>query len=158
MRRMNINVCAAALASLLLASPASPMAPDEARAWRDDIRFMAREAERTHKNLYHDLSREEFAAMVAAHDAKIPSLERHEVIVEMTKIMAAVGDGHTNIYPTGDSKIGFHTLPVVFTFFGNELYVRAAHKSQRPLTGARVVRIGDRDIDGAFAAVMTLVG
>jgi hypothetical protein len=155
---MNINVCAAALASLLLASPASPMAPDEARAWRDDIRFMAREAERTHKNLYHDLSREEFAAMVAALDAKIPSLERHEVIVEMTKIMAAVGDGHTNIYPTRDSKIGFHTLPVVFTFFGNELYVRAAHKSQRPLTGARVVRIGDRDIDGAFAAVMTLVG
>ena len=66
--------------------------------------------------------------MVAALDAKIPSLERHEVIVEMARIVAAVGDGHTNIYPTRDPKIGFHTLPVAFTFFGDELYVRAAHE------------------------------
>src|SRR5207245_4358593 len=68
-------------------------------------------------------------------------LERHEVIVEMAKIVAAVGDGHTNIYPTRDPKIGFHTLPVAFTFFGEELYVRAAHESQRSLVGARVLRI-----------------
>lgn len=155
---MNISVCTAALAALLLASPASSMPPDEARAWRDDIRFMVREMERTHKNLYHAVSREDFAAMVAALDAKIPSLERHEVIVEMTKIVAAVGDGHTNIYPTRDPKIGFHALPVAFTFFGDELYVQAVHESQRPLAGARVLRIGDRDINEAYAAVKTMVG
>jgi len=155
---MNIRVCTAALAAVFLVSPASSMPPDEARAWRDDLRFMAGEMERTHKNLYHTVSREEFATMVAALDAKIPSLERHEVIVEMAKIVAAVADGHTNIYPTRDPKIGFHTLPVVFTFFGDELYVRAAHESQQPLAGARVLRIGDRDINDAYAAVKTMIG
>ena len=141
---MNPRVCTVAFAAVLLTCAASAMPPDEARAWRGDLRFMAAEMERTHKNLYHAASREAFTAMVAALDAKIPSLQRHEVIVELAQIVAAVADGHTNIYPTRDPKIGFHTLPVAFTFFGGELYVRAAHESQRPLVGARVLRIGDR--------------
>jgi len=134
------------------------MPPDEASAWRGDLRFMAAELERTHKNLYHAASREELTAKVAALDAKIPSLQRHEVIVELAQIVAAVADGHTNIYPTRDPKIGFHTLPVAFTFFGGELYVRAAHESQRPLLGARVLRIGDRSITDAYASVKTMIG
>lgn len=82
----------------------------------------------THKNLYHSVSAETFAAMVQTLNAKIPSLTRAEVIVGMAKIVAAVGDGHTNIYPTRDPKIGFHTLPVEFTFFGDELYIHAAQQ------------------------------
>jgi hypothetical protein len=156
---MNINVCAAtALAVVFLVSSASAMPPDEARAWRDDLRFMATQMERTHKNLYHTISREEFAAMVKALDAKIPSLERHEAIVEMARIVAAAGDGHTNIYPTRDPKIAFHTLPVAFTFFGDGLYIRAAHESERPLVGAKVVRIGDSDVSHAYEAVETMIG
>src|SRR5262249_26768155 len=87
-----------------------------------------------------------------------PALERHEVIVEMAKIVAAVGDGHTNVYPTRDPKIGFRTLAVAFTFFGDELYVRAAHASQRPLVGARVLRIGGQDVAAAYAAVKAMIG
>ena len=112
------------------------ISPEDAQAWREDLRFMAQAMGKTHKNLYHAVSREAFAAMVAALDAKIPTLARHEVIVEMAKIVAAVGDGHTNIYPTRDSKIGFHTLPVSFTFFDGDLYIRAAHESHRELAGA----------------------
>ena len=150
----------AAILCLLLGHIANTwaMPPDEARAWREDLHFMAREMERTHKNLYHSISREQFAAAVAALDERIPTLERHEVIVEMAKIVAAVGDGHTNIYPTRDAKIGFHTLPLAFTFFGDELYVRAAHESQRSLVGARVLRIGDRDVASAYAAVKQMIG
>src|SRR5712664_772024 len=126
------------LALLLFVTSASAMTPTEARAWQEDLRFMVKEMQRTHKNLYHSISAETFAAMVQTLDAKIPSLTRAEVIVEMAKIVAAVGDGHTNIYPTRDTKIGFHTLPVALTFFNGELYVRSAHESQRDLVGAKV--------------------
>src|SRR5882762_756921 len=146
------------LALLLLVSSASTMAPTEARAWQEDLRFMVKEMQRTHKNLYHSISAETFAAMVQALDAKIPSLTRAEVIVEMAKIVAAVGDGHTNIYPTRDPKIAFRTLPVAFTFFGDDLYIRAAHESQRSLVGARVLRIGDRGITDAYSAVKMMIG
>jgi hypothetical protein len=134
------------------------MTPAEARAWQEDLRYMANEMQSTHKNLYHSISAESFAAMVATLNDRIPSLTRSEVIVEMARIAAAVGDGHTNIYPTRDAKIGFHTLPVQFTFFGNQLYVRAALPEQRALLGARVLRIGSLSSDDAYAAAKTMIG
>ena len=155
---IGIRVLGAALASIVFCTAASAMGVDATRAWRDDLKFMAGELERLHKNLYHSVARKEFEALVAALDAKIPSLERHEVIVEMARIVAAVGDGHTNIYPTRDQKIGFHTLPVAFTFFGDDLYVRAAHLSHRSLAGAKVLRIGDRGVDDVYASVTKLIG
>src|SRR5262245_22962964 len=125
--------------------------------WRDDLHCMAREMERTHKNLYHTISREEFAGRVAALDARIPSLERHEIIVEMAKIAAAVGDGHTNLAPARDPKIGFRALPIALYFFEDGLFIRAAHEAQRDLVGARVVRIGNAGVDDAYAAVRTMI-
>jgi hypothetical protein len=132
--------------------------PDEARQWREDLHFAAREMERLHKNLYHAISREDFAARVAALDARIPALERHQIIVELAKIVAAVGDDHTNVAPTRDPKIGFHTLPVALYFFEDGLYIRAAHRSQAGLVGSRVVRIGNADEAAAYASVKTIIG
>ena len=119
---------------------------------------MARQMQEKHKNLYHSISARDFNARIAALDAKIPSLTRAEVIVEMAKIVAAVGDGHTNIYPTRDPRVGFHALPVAFTFFESQLYVRAVQEEQRALLGARVLRIGNLDEDDAYAAVKTIIG
>ena len=158
---MDYKAAISALLGILLGfSPlvALAMPAAEARVWREDLHFMAREMERTHKDLYHTVSREQFASAVAALHERIPSLERHEVIVEMAKIVAAVGDGHTNIYPTRDEKIGFHALPLAFTFFGDELHVRATRKSQRAVLGARVLRIGDTDVAEAYTAVKQMIG
>jgi len=131
--------------------------PEEARQWRDDLHFAAPEMEKMHKNLFHSVTREQFASMVSALDAKIPTLERHQIIVEMAKIVATVGDGHTNIAPTRDPKIGFRTLPIALYFFEDGLFIRAVHRSQASLLGARVVRIGNADVKTAYAAVKTMI-
>ena len=68
---------AAAAACLLVAAalpvPAQPAALSAAQ-WREDMRFMAAEMERRHKNLYHSVTREQFAAAVADLDVRIPGL------------------------------------------------------------------------------------
>ena len=151
-------MCKVLLAVLLWLAPVSAVTHDEARAWREDLRFMAEQMQKKHKNLYHSMSPQDFSAKVEALNARIPALSRAEVIVELAKIVAAVGDGHTNIYPTRDPNIGFHSLPVLFTFFGKALYVRAVQEPQRPLLGARVLRIGSLDVDDAYAAVKTMIG
>ena len=61
---------------------------------------MAQEMPRRHRNLFHTMTRAQFDAAVAALDERIPSLERHQIIVEMARIAAMVGDGHTNVAPT----------------------------------------------------------
>jgi hypothetical protein len=131
---------------------------EEARHWRDDLHFMAREMERVHKNLYHHVTRDEFAALVTHLDAKIPALSRDQIIVELAKIAAAVGDGHTNLAPTRDPKIGFRTLPIALYFFEDGLFIRAARKTEARLVGARVARIGKAEVPDAYAAVKTMIG
>ncbi len=150
--------CGALLTVLLSLAPVSALTPDEARAWREDLRFMAEQMQEKHKNLYHSITPQDFYARVEVLNARIPTLTRAEVIVELAKIVAAIGDGHTNIYPTRDPKIGFHMLPVTFTFFGQELYVRAVREPQRALLGDRVLRIGNLDVGHAYAAVKTMIG
>lgn len=125
------------LAVLLSVASVSALTTDEARAWREDLKFMAEQMREKHKNLFHSISPQDFNAKVEALNARIPTLTRAEVIVELAKIVAGVGDGHTNIYPTRDPKIGFHSLPVTFTFFGEGLYVRDVRESQRALLGAK---------------------
>ena len=125
--------------------------------WRDDLRFMASEMEKTHKNLYHSISRERFAEMVAMLDRKIPSLTREEITVEMMRIAAAVGDGHTNINPARDAKIGFRELPVAFYFFEDGFYVRAARADLRQIVGKQVTHIGKTSIHDAFQRVRPII-
>ena len=59
-------------------------------SWREDLAYRAREMARQHKNLYHTISRAQFDSAVAALDRRIPSLQRHQIIVEMAKIVALV--------------------------------------------------------------------
>src|SRR4028119_1316882 len=96
-----------------------------------------------HKNLFHTMSREQFESTVKSLHDRIPSLARHQIIVEMARIVAKVNDGHTNIYPTRDPKIGFHALPVKLYMFKDGLFVRAAEPDLARLVGARVLKIGN---------------
>lgn len=103
---------------------------------------MVAELERRHKHLYHEVSREKFAAAVADLDARIPSLQRNEIIVGMMRIAAMVGDGHTRIEPLKDLKFGFPSLPLKLYLFEDGLYVRSAKPEHAALVGAKIEAIG----------------
>jgi hypothetical protein len=158
-------VCA--FAFVFGATPATPQVAvprpahldsSDAVSWREDIRFMAREMEARHRNLYHTVSRAGFDSAVTRLHRRVPALARHELIVELAKIAALVQDGHTNVAPTRDPQIGFTTLPIKLYFFKDGLFVRAAHQSQAKLAGSRVVRIGGMTPGQAYAKVRELVG
>jgi broad specificity phosphatase PhoE len=107
----------------------------DADKWRADLRFMAEEMPRTHKNLFHTITREQFDAAVKQLHERIPQLARHQIIVELMRIVAMVGDGHTNIAPTRDAKIGFRTLPVKMYLFKGGVFVRAATREHAEMVG-----------------------
>jgi tetratricopeptide (TPR) repeat protein len=130
----------------------------EAARWREDLRYAAAEMRARHQNLFHALTPARFEAAVGELDARIPKLARHQIIVELARIAALVGDGHTNVYPTRDPKIGFHTLPFKLYLFKDGLFVRAARTGQAALVGARVVSVGGVAADEAVARVGELVG
>jgi len=108
---------------------AMPQGPTQAPSltkdeWREDLRYLARELPKRHKNLYHAISQEQFTRAVGELDAAIPSLPDHQIVVRMQQIAAMVGDGHTGVH----IPAYFKHYPISLYWFGRELRVIAATK------------------------------
>jgi tetratricopeptide (TPR) repeat protein len=130
----------------------------EAGKWRADLRQLADEMPRYHKNPFHTITPAQFGTAVKNLHDKIPTLARHQIIVEMAKIVAMIGDGHTNIAPTRDPKVAFNALPVKLYLFREGLFVRSAKREYADLVGSRVVRIGGITADEAVARAGEMIG
>jgi hypothetical protein len=110
-----------------------------------------------HASLFHTMSRAEFDSALGSIESRLPSLTRHGVIVELEKLDALVGDGHSNVGPWRDSLIAFRSLPVAFYWFDQGLMIRAADSAHASLIGAKVVDLGNLSVDSAIARVRPLI-
>lgn len=153
-----ITILVVLCAPIVFARQAHPVTDTEAQQWREDLRFMASEMPKRHRNLFHTMRQEEFEKAINALYEKIPSLPRHAIIVEMARIVAMVGDGHTNIAPTRDPKIGFRSFPIKLYFFKDGLFVRSARRDCAALLGGKLVRIGNASAEKVYQEVGTIVG
>jgi hypothetical protein len=126
------------------------------RRWRDDLATLRTEMPARHANLFHDMSRAQFDSALSSIDARLPQLQRQQVIVELEKLAALVGDGHSNVGPWRDSLIAFHTLPVALYWFSEGIIIRSTDSAHTDLLGARVIEIGGLPIDSAIARVRPL--
>lgn len=126
--------------------------------WREDLRYLAEQMPKVHKNLFHKMTPEQFKTAVENLNRRIPTLDRNQIIVEMARIVAMVGDGHTRmgLVPNRlriDPKIGFRQYPLKLYLFKDGLFVTAAGEEYADVVGARVVKIGNMPADQAFKKV-----
>jgi hypothetical protein len=110
-----------------------------------------------HANLFHDMTPAQFDSALKSIEARLPSLARHQVIVELQKLDALVGDGHSNVGPWRDSVIAFHTLPIALYWFEEGIIVRAADSAHADLIGSRVVAINGMPLDSVIARIRPLI-
>ncbi len=125
--------------------------------WREDFAQLRREAPARHVNLFHDMSRAQFDSALDYLDTHASTLRRHQIIVELEKLAALIGDGHTNVGPWRDSAIAFHALPIALYWFSDGLIIRATDSAHATLLGARVTAIGALPIDSVIARVRPLI-
>jgi hypothetical protein len=130
---------------------------DGLRRWNEDLDVVVREMPAVHANLFHTLGREQFEDAIRDIRRRLPTLARHQVIVELMRLAAAIGDGHTMVAPWRD-PVGFQTLPVSLYRFADGYYVRAAVRDQAALLGARVTHVGGAPVDAAEQRVASLIG
>ena len=126
------------------------LTPEE---WREDLAFIARELPRRHANAYHHVSKEQFEQSVAELHARIPSLAGSEVVVEMVRLVAMVGDLHTRLR----LPRGFERLPLEFEWFENELRITAASAEYSGLLGKRIAAVGTTPVEQADRTVRALI-
>lgn len=159
MRFLGLSANAAVVAAVLLSQDAlaSPLDAASVRQWREDLAVLRTEMPARHANLFHSMTRAQFDSALQAIDQSLPRLARHQVIVELQKLTALVGDGHSNVSPWRDTSAVFHELPVALYGFEDGVFVRAATTAQAALLGARVLGVGGMPVEEALARIRPLI-
>lgn len=125
--------------------------------WRLDLGILAREVKRRAYKPFQLVSEERFDTEVKRIDAAIPELTDMQVITEMRRLLALLGDGHASIQPPPDRPDLVKALPVVFYLFEEGLFVAGAEADRRDLVGAQVLEIGKLTAERALDAVRPLI-
>ena len=133
-----------------------------AQKWQEDLRYLQEVITTERSNLFHVITQEEFEQAVNQLHDKIPTMQRHEIIVGFARVVAMFRIGHTNlpILPwrrNHDPSIGFHRFPLLVYLFPDGVYVRSAKEKYGEAVGGRVLRLGNLSIEDALEAVRPVV-
>lgn len=126
--------------------------------WQTDLQFLARQIKRLGWNLFPRTGTEnQFDARVKKlHDA-IPKLTDAQIAVELMRLMRSVGDGHSGLL--GANRPEFvQTIPVLFYWFEEGLFITAADPKHKDLLGSQVLKFGGRNIDEVARVIQSISG
>jgi len=114
---------------------------DRDAGWRADLEYLAAEVRRRGHPLRRDRL-EAFQPAVAELAARVPDRTDDQLVADLVRLVAGLGDGHSEAWRDGD-----HLLPLVLFWFEEGVHVVATATAHRDLLGARVLRAGDRTVD-----------
>ena len=144
-----------------------PGVSDRTTRWRSDLAYLHRRLREVHYDVQAHISEEELSAGIAALVESIPRRTDLELRYDIQRLLARIGDGHTtvvldrfrNMHGHGDAAPNGPCLayPMDPWLFGDDLYIRATGPGLESMIGARVVRIGGRDVASALAEIDPLI-
>ncbi len=132
---------------------AAPTLTDRSRVeqWREDLRYLAAELPKRHKNLFHTMTREQFDTAVRELDARLATLTDNQVAMELGRLVAMIGDGHTRLIPLFEPSLKFRLFPLKTYWFKEGIFVQAADKAYADAVGGRIVAIDGTPIEQVVA-------
>jgi hypothetical protein len=146
------------------------MSPDWAAKWSQDLTTLIDTLPKIHPNPFHRTRVDAFRAAVEALRRSLPGFDHERAPVELERIMALVGDGHTRLTLPVDTAAGFFTghartsvprvpglvfrhFPLRLASLADGLFVDRASPAYRELLGATVVAIDGKPVAEVIDAV-----
>ena len=129
--------------------------------WRHDLLFIDDRAKALHYNLYDQITPEEWETVIKSIYDNIPFLSDEEIVMEMMKLVAKIGDGHTSLYPPSESRgaiLSFHRLPVIFESFKDGIFITRADEKHENIIGAKVISAGRKSMEDLLNAAGNYLG
>lgn len=164
MERANLSLVAAALLLAVGACathgrrdlPATIVRPQPAQrtaAWREDLDFLARGLAERHVAPFRKVSEADFRSAVARLHGRIPELDDDGVVIEMARIAASIGDGHTGIL-LHDGRVGLRPGPLWLALFADGVFVKGVVGDPgADVLNLQLVRVGGVAVDEALERV-----
>jgi tetratricopeptide (TPR) repeat protein len=131
-------------------------ATSRGEGWQYDLSLLQQEVERKSYPQFAKLSKDELQAEVAKLTREIPNLSDPQATIEVMKLVAKVGVGHTEALPPHTLEFA-ETLPLKFFLFKEGLYVVAADPRYRDLLGTRVIGFGDTGVSQVLTALKPVI-
>jgi tetratricopeptide (TPR) repeat protein len=121
--------------------------------WRADLRFLAREVRRRAYMPFQASHEEPFDVSVDELIRAIPDLSDAQIIIQLTRLLFLLRDGHAAVSPPRD----YTALPVQFYLFAEGLFIVAADPEHEDLLGAQVLQFDDHAVEEVIAVVEPLL-
>jgi hypothetical protein len=109
-----------------------------------------------HCGLGGQAPRADLGAAIRALKERVPALADHQVVVEIQRVMAMAGDGHTRLWWPERGPYAVPRYPIEFYLYSDGLVVRRAARGWAEAVGGRVVSIAGLTADQAILAVEPL--
>jgi hypothetical protein len=144
--RASASIAGVVIAIAACTSHADPP-HDDARvaAWRDDLHALATELPAHHANAFFHANAVAWRRAVDDLDRRIPQLDDAHVIAELSRLVAAIGDGHTVL---GGAPVAAY--PLVLAWFDDGVFVIGAAPDAAWAVGRKVVAIDKHWIGDAI--------
>ena len=121
-------------------------------AWRKDIDYLSKELPKNHVNLFFKLSEKEFNKEIKILKRNVYKLNDDEIMIELMKIFAAIGDEHTNI-----NYFDGNRFPLKFYWFEDGIYVIDTIPEYNEIKECKLSKINGVDINKIVKEVANLI-
>ncbi|MBL0076269.1 MAG: tetratricopeptide repeat protein [Rhodocyclaceae bacterium] len=124
--------------------------------WQQDIDEIALKIVAIHPEPFARIGRLEFVREVENLKAELPRLSEEQRVTRTMRLVALVGDSHTQLEPDRADFARWYPLRVYE--FTDGFFVTAAHKSVADLAGAQLLNIGGSRVEQVAERARTLMG
>ncbi|MFZ7103779.1 MAG: S41 family peptidase [Peptococcaceae bacterium] len=128
------------------------LAEDRDSRWVNDIDYLEKTLPRVHKNLYFQLSEQEFHRQLAELKNKIPNYSDEQIEIALSVILAGSGDTHT-----GASISSEFRYPLEFHWFAEGIYITGTTPEYQELLDAKIITLNGREIKEAVHTLRPLL-
>ncbi len=144
--------------AFMMKQPALMPIPAETRdaRWQQAVEYLGSQLPYLHVDPYFKIGEEEFQNNITKLSNDVPNLNDEQIMVEMLRIIASIGDGHTRAYPAAE-PVAFPSLPLEMRWVEGRLIVLSASSEYKQAVGAEVIQIGGHSLAEVYDAVKPLV-
>ena len=131
---------------------------DTIEGWRMDLALMAKQIKHISYRPFHEVSEAEFDAAVQQLHDDIPHMQTAQIILAMMRLLAIVGNGHTNL-DTSVLPIPLFevSLPLELFWLDEGLVILSAHPNYESLLTCRITHIDGHPIEEIETAIRPLI-
>ncbi len=115
--------------------------------WKKELRKIQSAIDSKHVNPYHKISKDELNQEFDKLINSLTNLNDYQVILELYRIVALIGDGHTSFNFNDQQLVKFNYFPVKFYQFDDGIFVIGASHQYPQLVGAKLIKIDELEIE-----------